>query len=227
MLTPLASRCLSIAVAPFLAGRYAHQWPEALGIDTLAAWVTEKLVPLDSRAAPLLAALQELATHPSFPFGAANEKRFRRREDYIAAAAQAAYQTATLSCELMQAKAVRNAHELLHVAKAADRCMLTCLTAADEAQVLRFFPSPQNVADQLLPLYERLGLSPTLTEALRSIDIRSRAGSAAHLAEGSFVLMENASPELPKVYECNLEDEWWTFFVSVTITAQWLFVFFP
>lgn len=90
-------------------------------------------------------------------------------------------------------------------AQAADKCLLACLTASDETQVLSFFPQPSQVSELVLPLYRLLGLSPILAEALSGIERRATTQSVSFphgdgTQEGSFVLLRpRPSEELPKV----------------------------
>lgn len=90
------------------------------------------------------------------------------------------------------------------VVQAADRCLLACLTASDETQVLSFFPQPSKVAQLIQPLYKLLGLSPILAEALAGIERRASTHSTLagnpDTQEGSFVLLKpTPKEELPKV----------------------------
>ena len=94
---------------------------------------------------------------------------------------------------------------LTHRAQAADKCLLACLTASDETQVLSFFPQPSQVSELVLPLYRLLGLSPILAEALSGIERRATTQSVSFphgdgTQEGSFVLLRpRPTEELPKV----------------------------
>lgn len=128
--TPIASRCLLIATAPFLRvrclcatgtvthraqGRYAHQWSDALGLEQLLAWSAEKL-PRTSLTEPLFPILKELATHPSFPYGA-NAQRFKARQEFIASSALAAFDTLKIAKRFIEDKIVQTPQELLNVVK--------------------------------------------------------------------------------------------------------------
>ena len=87
----------------------------------MLAWSVEKL-PHSSVTEHLFAALRELATHPSFPFGG-NAARFKLRQEYIASAALAAFETLQIAKRFIEDKTVQTPHELLNVVKARSLCV--------------------------------------------------------------------------------------------------------